>query len=145
MWCDLGESIRNHTCDIFSFLFDWSPHYERYVLLRTCLNRASGSKVTAIDDSQINRNKTNVFLFLSVSHNQCSKLPTDPARSQHIMSTQPVTMGVDWHTEIGRIMKVSLMFDICTYCVFTLYSSIGVEYLPWSTTHPTITFLWLAV
>ena len=24
------------------------------------------------------------FLFLAVSHNQCSQLPTDPARSQHI-------------------------------------------------------------
>ena len=28
-------------------------------------------------------NKRNAFLFLTVSHNQCSRLPTDPARSQH--------------------------------------------------------------
>ncbi len=26
MWCDLGESIGSQTCDIFSFLFDWSHH-----------------------------------------------------------------------------------------------------------------------
>ncbi len=26
LWCDLGESVGSRTCDIFSFLFDWSPH-----------------------------------------------------------------------------------------------------------------------
>ena len=26
MWCDLGESVGSRACDIFSFLFDWSPH-----------------------------------------------------------------------------------------------------------------------
>ncbi len=30
-------------------------------------------------------NKRIAFLFLPVSHNQCSRLPTDPARSQHIL------------------------------------------------------------
>ncbi len=35
MWCDLGESVGSRTCDIFSFLFDWSPHLERYILQKT--------------------------------------------------------------------------------------------------------------
>ncbi len=26
MWCDLGEPVGSQTCDIFSFLSDWSPH-----------------------------------------------------------------------------------------------------------------------
>ncbi len=33
------------------------------------------------------------------------------------MSTQPVTMGVDW-PEIWCLMEVFVMFDICTYCLF---------------------------
>ncbi len=33
-----------------------------------------------LKDSQ---NKRNAFLFLAVSHNQCSWLPTDAARSEH--------------------------------------------------------------
>ena len=31
----------------------------------------------------------------------------------------------DWH-EIGRLIEVSTLFYICTYCVFTLYGSIAV-------------------
>ncbi len=26
MWCDLGKSVWNRTCNIFSFLLDWSAH-----------------------------------------------------------------------------------------------------------------------
>ncbi len=29
-------------------------------------------------------NKRNAFLFLAVSHNQCSRIRTDPTRSQHL-------------------------------------------------------------
>ncbi len=35
MWCDLGKSVGTRTCDIFSFLFNWSAHLERYLLLKT--------------------------------------------------------------------------------------------------------------
>ena len=35
MWCDLGETVGSWTCDTFSFLFDWSHHNERYILLKT--------------------------------------------------------------------------------------------------------------
>ncbi len=35
MWCDLGKSVWSLTCDIFSFLFDWSTHLDRYILLNT--------------------------------------------------------------------------------------------------------------
>ena len=54
--------------------FCWKPH----------LNRASGSKVTS--NWMILRtieNNRNSFLFLAMSHNQCCRLLTDPARSQH--------------------------------------------------------------
>ncbi len=54
--------------------FWWKPH----------LQRISGSIVTALKDSQNNRKqKRNAFLFLVVSHNQCFRLLTDSARSQH--------------------------------------------------------------
>ncbi len=42
------------------------------------------------------------------------------------MTIQPFTMGVD-RREIERLMEVSRMFDICTYCVFTLYVKISVR------------------
>ena len=32
---DLVESVESGTCDIFSFLFDWSAHMERYILFKT--------------------------------------------------------------------------------------------------------------
>ncbi len=35
MWCDPGKSVWNRICDIFSFLFDWCVHLERYILLKT--------------------------------------------------------------------------------------------------------------
>ncbi len=35
MWYNLRESVGSQTCDIFSLLFDWSPHKERYILLET--------------------------------------------------------------------------------------------------------------
>ncbi len=44
MWCDLAGSVGTRTCDFFSFLFDWSAHLERYILLKTYLNRSSGPK-----------------------------------------------------------------------------------------------------
>ncbi len=32
-------------------------------------------------------------------------------------------MWVDWHELVDmKLMEVSIMFDICTYCVFTLYA-----------------------
>ena len=34
MWCDLRKSVGTRTCDIFSFLFDWNAHLERYILLK---------------------------------------------------------------------------------------------------------------
>ncbi len=37
-------------------------------------------------------------------------------------SIEPFAMGMGW-PEINHLMEVSIMFDICTYCVFTLYSS----------------------
>ncbi len=36
LWCDLGKSVWSRTCDLFSFLFNWSVHLERYILLKNC-------------------------------------------------------------------------------------------------------------
>ncbi len=60
------------------------------------------------------------FFYLSrflkkLADNQCCS-----TISNIIMSIRPFTMGVDG-PEIGCWMEVSSMFDICTYCVFTLY------------------------
>ena len=49
------------------------------------LNRTSGSKV--MSNWRILKtieNKRNSFLFLALSHNQCSRLPNYSSRSQHI-------------------------------------------------------------
>ncbi len=44
----------------------------------------------------------------------------------NIMYIQPFTMGVDW-PEIRRLMEVSIMFNICTYWIFTWYRRIIVN------------------
>ncbi len=50
------------------------------------LNRNSGSKVIYSNWKILKtiENETTTFLFLTVSHNQCWWLPTDPTGSQHI-------------------------------------------------------------
>ncbi len=83
MWCDLSGSVElaHVTFSVFYLIevftwrgtFCWKPH----------LNRSSGSKV--ISNWRVLRtieNNRNTFLFLAISH--CCRLPTDPARSQHI-------------------------------------------------------------
>ena len=35
MWCDLGKSVGSCSGGIFSFLFDWCTHLDRYILLET--------------------------------------------------------------------------------------------------------------
>ena len=89
MWCDLGESIEHVTFSVF---------YSTEVLIRSlCIllkpqvNRTSGSKVIYSNWKilKIIENKRNTFLFVIVSQKsqsrQCSRLPSDPARLQHIL------------------------------------------------------------
>ena len=54
---------------------------------------------------------------------QCSSITKSSIYHIKHMPIQPFTMWVDW-LEIGSLMEVSIMFDICTYCIFTfnLYS-----------------------
>ncbi len=47
-------------------------------------------------------NKRNTFLFMAVSHNQCSRLPTDPARSKHIIFIITLIQPVGGTNEINR-------------------------------------------
>ncbi len=68
MWCDLGESVGSRTCDIISFLFDWSPHQERYILLK--ISPESDEWFQSYSNWKIIKtieNKRNAFLFLAVS------------------------------------------------------------------------------
>ncbi len=96
MWCDLGESVGSRTCDIISSLFDWSPHLEMYILLKTLPE--SDQWFQSYSNWKVLRtieNKRNGFLFLAISHNQCSWLLTDPAWSQHIYESYNLKIKVD--------------------------------------------------
>ncbi len=87
MWCDLGKSVGTQTCDIFSFLFDWSAHLQRYILLKT--PPESDQWFQGYEQLKILRtieNNRNSFPLV-VYQNQYCRLPTDPARSQHISLT----------------------------------------------------------
>ena len=53
-----------------------------------------------------------------LADNQCSSMTKDSIFHIKHISIQPFTMGVDW-AEIGCLIEVSIMFDICTYCVIT--------------------------
>ena len=80
-----GISRKSNACDIFNILFDWGPHLERYILLKT--TPESDQWFQSYSNWKILKtieNKRNAFLFLALSHNRCCRLLTDPARSQHI-------------------------------------------------------------
>ena len=55
--------------------------------------QTSGSKVMSNwGILKTKENKRNSFLFLDISHNQCSRLTTDSARSQHIWLLQSTVL-----------------------------------------------------
>ncbi len=115
MWCDLGKSVGSRTCDIFSFLFGWSAHLvgssaqlERYLLLKTPpqLDQWCQS-YEQLKGSQNNRKqKKYLFFFMAISHNQCSRLPTDPARSQHKSKFTEATWAVGPKTRVFYLFEV---------------------------------------
>ncbi len=80
LWCDLGKSVWNWTCDIFSFLCDWSTHLEGTFCWKPHLNRSSYEQ---FQGSQTIKTRQ-IHNTLAVSHNQCLRLPTDSAISQHM-------------------------------------------------------------
>ncbi len=81
MWCDLRKSFWIRKCDIFSFLFNWSAHLERYMLLKTPPESDQWfQSYEQLEDSQ-NKAKGICSDFLCyISHNQCSLLLNDSAR-----------------------------------------------------------------
>ncbi len=89
MWCDLGESVRGRKCDIFIQSSIWLKSSLGEVHFAQNPTRI-GPKLQQLKDSQNNRKQkkcipfSGCFFFLAVSHNQCCRLSTDPARSQHI-------------------------------------------------------------
>ena len=79
--------------------FSWKSH----------LNQTSGSKV--MSNWRILRtteNRRNAFLFLAISHNQCSRLLTDSARSQHIWTN----IKFDWWPELKALSHVNSLSKI---------------------------------
>ena len=78
MWS--GKISLSWTCDIISFLFDWSVHLESYILLKTPLESdqwfQSYEQILEeqLKDSQNNRKPKKKILFLAISHNQYSRL-----------------------------------------------------------------------
>ena len=65
LWCNLGISVRSQTCDIFSFLFNWSAHLERYILLKTPpeLDQWFQSYEQLKDSQNINRKQKKIHFF----------------------------------------------------------------------------------
>ncbi len=55
-----------------------------------------------------------------LADDQCSSITKGSIYHIKHIDIQPFIMGVDW-PEIGRLMEASIMFDICTYCLVTLY------------------------
>ncbi len=68
---------------------------------------------------------TNYFLWTwrflkKLTDDQCSSITKGSIYHIKHRSIQPFSMGVDW-PEIVHLMEVSIMFNICTYCIFTWY------------------------
>ncbi len=79
------ESVGSRTCDIFSFLFHWSDHLETHILLKTPLDSVQWFQgYEQLKSLRTIENNRNPYLLLAISRNQYGRLPTDPARSQHI-------------------------------------------------------------
>ncbi len=56
LWWDLKKSVQSQTCNIFSFLFDWHAHLERYILVKNPIwIRPVVPNLWAIEDSQNNK------------------------------------------------------------------------------------------
>ena len=55
-----------------------------------------------------------------LADDQCSSITKGSIFYIKHMYIQPKTMGVDW-PEITCLMEVSIMFYMCTYCVFAWY------------------------
>ncbi len=70
-----------------------------------------------------------------LADNECSSITKGSIYYIKHMYIQPFSMEVDW-PEIWRWMEVSTMFNICIYCVFTLYGRVDIKWmvLPWTVT-----------
>ncbi len=63
-----------------------------------------------------------------LADDQCSSITNGSTYHSNQVYIQLLTMGVDW-PKIGCQMEVSIVFAICTYCIFTLYGRMGDENL----------------
>ena len=62
---------------------------------------------TVLKDFQNNIKTKNAVFFLAVSHNQCSRLPTDPARSQPICGSRTRIRVAQWENAFTRCQSLS--------------------------------------
>ncbi len=128
----LERSVGTRTYDIFCFLFDWSAHLERYILLKTPLESVQWFQgYEQLKCSQNNRKQLYKFIpFLDILFQyQCCRLATDPARSQHIIV---IVNRSAWEKE--WYLAATVWFNIGDVAVLELLSS-KVMYLlmslPW--------------
>ena len=84
-------------CSLGECTFCWKPR----------LNQSSGCEIMSIwRILRTLENNRNSFLFLAISHNQCCRLPTDPARSQRVL-IRLCYMNIFVRMPIGAVMFVS--------------------------------------
>ena len=83
LWYDVGKSVSSRTYDISSFLFDWSAHSQTYVFAENLIWIPWFQRYCNWRILKTLKKTKEIHFFLTVSHNQCSRLPTDSARLQH--------------------------------------------------------------
>ena len=114
----------------FSVFYDWSAHLEKYILLKTPpqLNRWFQSYEQLKDCQQNKKNHS----FLATSHNQCSRLLTDSARAQHILSTP----WVHYKYSIDREKHMTYMYaSFHPHFGNEVFSMLAVFLFNWSHRH----------
>ncbi len=84
----MGISRKSNVCHFqFSIWLKFSLGEVHFAEIPTWIIRIPKFPKVPISNGKIFKtieNKRNAFLFLAVSHNQCSRLLTDPARSHHM-------------------------------------------------------------
>ena len=97
IWGNQSE-VKHKAFSVF-YLIDKSVHLEKYILLKA--PPESDQWFQSYEQFKDSQNKTKEInsLVLAVSHNQCSRLPTDPARFQHICKALYVFEKKSWRNE----------------------------------------------
>ena len=99
------------------FIYILEDNYPLYTILKPDLNFCPTINETAVCVFQSGRFLTNL-----ADDHRSSITKGSIYHTKHI-PIYPFIMRVDW-PEIQLLMEISVMFDICTYCIFTSYGTI---------------------